>query len=62
MMTTQRMISIQRSARIAGGLYLLIAVLSGFVHFYVRGKLVVAGDATTTTTKRILWLLRGSSV
>ncbi len=50
MTTTQRMISIQRSARIAGVLYLLIAVLSGFVHFYVRDKLVVSGDATTTAT------------
>ena len=50
MMTTQRMISIQRSARIAGVLYLLIAVLSGFVHFYVRDKLVVSGNATTTAT------------
>ena len=35
-------------ARIAGVLYILIAVLSGFVHFYVRGELVVPGDATTT--------------
>jgi hypothetical protein len=35
-------------ARIAGVLYLLIAALSGFVHFYVRGELIVPGDATTT--------------
>ncbi len=35
-------------ARIAGVLYLLIAVLSAFVHFYVPGKLIVSGDATTT--------------
>ena len=37
-------------ARIAGVLYLLIAVLSGFVHFYVPGELIVSGDATTTAT------------
>ena len=35
-------------ARLAGFLYLVIAVLSGFVHFYVPGELIVAGDATTT--------------
>jgi hypothetical protein len=44
----EQMKTIQRNARIAGALYLLIAVLSGFVHFYVPGKLVVAGDTTTT--------------
>jgi hypothetical protein len=37
-------------ARIAGVLYLLIVVLSGFVHFYVPGELIVSGDATTTAT------------
>ena len=37
-------------ARTAGVLYLLIAVLSGFVHFYVPGELIVAGDATATAT------------
>jgi hypothetical protein len=37
-------------ARFAGVLYLLIAVLSGFVHFYVPGKLIVPGDAATTAT------------
>lgn len=37
-------------ARFAGLLYLLIAVLSGFVHFYVPGKLLVPGDAATTAT------------
>ena len=35
-------------ARLAGFLYLVIAVLSGFVHFYVPGELIVSGDATTT--------------
>ncbi len=51
MMTTdEHMKSIQRTAKIAGALYLLIAVLSGFVHFYVPGALIVRGDATTTAT------------
>jgi hypothetical protein len=40
--------SIQRLARIAGGLYLLVAVLAGFVHFYVPGALIVPGDAAAT--------------
>ncbi|MDQ3904451.1 MAG: DUF4386 domain-containing protein [Actinomycetota bacterium] len=35
-------------ARFAGFLYLVIAVLSGFVHFYVPGQLIVSGDAATT--------------
>jgi hypothetical protein len=37
-------------ARIAGFLYLIIAALSGFVHFYVPGELILSGDATTTAT------------
>jgi hypothetical protein len=45
--------SIQRYAKLAGALYLLIAVLSGFVHFYVPGKLIVSGDATTTANNII---------
>ena len=43
--------SIQKSARIAGGLYLLITILSIFVHFYVPAQLVVPGDAATTADK-----------
>lgn len=46
--TTNGMTSIQRIARFAGALYLLIAALAAFVHFYVPGELIVAGDATTT--------------
>ena len=50
-MTTNEGISfIQRNAKIAGALYLLIAVLAGFVHFYVPGKLIVSGDASTTAS------------
>lgn len=40
--------SIQRMAKIAAGLYLLITVLAIFTHFYVPGELVVAGDASLT--------------
>ena len=44
------MTSIQRNAKLAGVLYLLIVVLAGFVHFYVPGQLIVPGDATATAT------------
>ena len=40
--------SIQRMAKIAAGLYLLITVLAIYTHFYVPGELIVAGDATLT--------------
>ena len=40
--------SVKAAARIAGGLYLLITILSIFVHFYVPAQLIVPGDATTT--------------
>ncbi len=43
-------IAIQTYARTAGVLYLLIAVLSAFVHFYVPGQLIVPGDAVTTAS------------
>jgi Domain of unknown function (DUF4386) len=46
----EEMKSIQKNAKVAGALYLLIAVLAGFVHFYVPGKLFVSGDAGTTAT------------
>jgi len=42
--------SIQKNAKAAGILYLMIAVLAGFVHFYVPGKLIVPGDAFTTAS------------
>ena len=50
MTTKEEMNSIQKNAKIAGVLYLLIAVLAGFVHFYVPGKLFVSGDAGTTAS------------
>jgi hypothetical protein len=40
--------SIQRMAKLAAGLYLLITVLAIFTHFYVPGELIVAGDASKT--------------
>ena len=50
MTTKEEMNSIQKNAKVAGVLYLLIAVLAGFVHFYVPGKLFVSGDAATTAS------------
>ncbi len=40
--------SIQNYAKVAGILYILIAVLAGFVHGYIPSQLFVAGDATAT--------------
>jgi len=50
MTTEEEMNSIQKNAKVAGVLYLVIAVLAGFVHFYVPGKLIVSGDAGTTAS------------
>ncbi len=44
-------ISIQKTARVAGALYLLITVLSIPVHFVIPGQLIVAGDAAATANK-----------
>lgn len=49
--TNDNMKAIQWTAKIAAVLYLLIAVVAGFVHFYVPGELIVLGDATATATK-----------
>lgn len=38
----------RRWARIAGSLYLVVAVLGGFAELYVRARTVVPGDATAT--------------
>ena len=40
--------SIQRMAKIAAGLYLVITVLAIYTHFYVPGELIVAGNASQT--------------
>src|SRR5258708_35492419 len=37
-------------ARIAGGFYLLIFVAAPFAEFFVRGRLLVYGDAAATAT------------
>src|SRR5687768_12052753 len=42
---------IQWTAKIAAVLYLLIAAVAGFVHFYVPGELIVPADAAATATK-----------
>jgi hypothetical protein len=49
--TKEHMASVQRMARLAAVLYLLIAVIAGFVHGYVPGELIVTGDATATATR-----------
>ena len=38
----------KRLARIAGSLYLVVAVLGGFAELYVRARIVVPGDAAAT--------------
>ncbi|HUN65803.1 MAG TPA: DUF4386 domain-containing protein [Bacteroidota bacterium] len=45
------MIQLQKKARIAGFLYLLVAVTGPFVLLYVPGKLFVAGDPAATAAK-----------
>ncbi len=40
--------SIQKLAKIAAGLYILITVLAIYTHFHVPGTLIVLGDATVT--------------
>jgi hypothetical protein len=49
----ENMVSTQKSARIAGGLYLLVAILAIFVQFYIPAQLIVPGDAGTTANKII---------
>jgi hypothetical protein len=48
--TRDHVASIQGTARLAAVLYLLIAILAGFVHLYVPGALIVPGDATATAS------------
>jgi hypothetical protein len=52
--------SVMRNARIAGFLYLLIAVCGGFSFGYVRTTLIVPGDATATVSNLMAseWLFR----
>lgn len=46
----------RRLARIAGSLYLVVAVLGGFAELYVRARTVVPGDAAATADN-----IRGSA-
>lgn len=43
--------SIQKTARIAGSLYLILAVCGGFAEFAVRQGMIVPGDAAGTASK-----------
>jgi hypothetical protein len=43
-----KMNSIQKTARFAGFLYLLVAIIGGFSILYVSSTLIVSGDATIT--------------
>ena len=45
-----KMNSIQKTARIAGLLYLIIAIAAPFSFFYVRSTIIVPGDATATAS------------
>src|SRR5664280_2718040 len=58
-MAKQTETSPQTLARIGGVLYLLIIVTGLFGEMFVRGKLVVSGDATATasniTASQVLW-------
>jgi hypothetical protein len=48
MTDTPHPIHIQRTARTAGLLYLILAVCGGFAEFFVRQSLIVRGDAAAT--------------
>jgi hypothetical protein len=50
-----------RNARLAGFLYLLIAICAGFSFGYVRNALIVPGDAAATVSNLMAseeWLFR----
>jgi hypothetical protein len=49
-MTAKEKGSINKTARLAGGLYLSLALFSGFGIMYVPSALVVPGDAATTAS------------
>jgi len=48
MTTQEKMNSINKTARMAGFLYLILAICGGFAEFFVRQGLIVPGDAVTT--------------
>lgn len=47
---TTQPVSVQRTARTAGVLYLILAVCGGFAQFFVREALIVTGDAAATAS------------
>jgi hypothetical protein len=55
-----KMNSIKKTARVAGLLYLIIAIASPFSFFYVRSSIIVPGDATATASNIMAseWLFR----
>ena len=50
MATDVKRVSPHIKARIAGALWLIAIVAASFAEFYVRGRIVVDGDATATAT------------
>lgn len=52
--------SIERTARVAGLLYLIIAICAGFSFGYMRSTLIVPGDAAATVSNLMAseWLFR----
>jgi hypothetical protein len=54
----------KRLARIAGALYLIVAVFAAFAYNIVTGKVYVAGDAAATAQRLIdnAWLVRAGAV
>ena len=50
MTTAVNVKSIQKSARSAGFLYLILAICGGFAEFFVRQSLIVPGDAAATVS------------
>lgn len=53
MTTVGNVSSINKSARLAGFLYLILAICGGFAEFAVRQNLIVPGDAAATAEKII---------
>lgn len=55
----EKMNSNKKTARIAGFLYLIVAI-TGFFSYFVRGKLIVPGDASVTANNIMAseWLFR----
>lgn len=50
MFATEKVQSVQKTARYAGFLYLILAICGGFAEFAVRQALIVPGDAAATVS------------